>query len=543
LGGNTGGIALSPDGRTAAFVASGNGQSGLWIRALDGSETRPIPGTDGAAHPFWSPDSKSLAYFTTGGLQRIDLSGGSPSLVCEVATGRGGAWTADGRILFGALVSPLSQVAASGGTPSPLTTLDASRGEAWHRWPQVLPGGRILFHAVSNKPENTGVYGASLAKPSERTLVLRTATNALYAPVGDGKGYLLWLRGGTLVGQEFDPATLKVTGEPHKLADPVANSPQLGEMYVAVPGGRTLLYSSSTLSSQFTWLDRAGKSLGVVGAASEYNTFRLSPDGRRIAASRDGPLGNDLWQLDVERGVPTRFTTVGGMFPLWSPDGRTIVFNSGVPRSLFWTDSGGTGAAERLTHGNTKIPTDWSRDGHWLLYHEISRETGRDLWALRMPAAGKSPQDAVPVPYRRTPNSESWGRFAPESPPRWVAYQSDETHRSEIYVQAFPEPRGKIRISTGGGEYPQWGPDGRELFYVSLDNKLMSVSLKVEAGSLEPSTPRELFPLPTVDTGRPPYDIAPDGRHFLVRATPGQAGQPLTVIVNWPALLKKEAAQ
>jgi len=477
LGGNTGGIALSPDGRTAAFVASGNGRSGLWIRALDGSETRPIPGTDGAALPFWSPDSKSLAYFTARRLQRVDLSGGSPSVVCDMpANGRGGAWTADGRILFGDVGSALFQVAASGGTPSPLTTLDASRGETYQRWPQVLPGGRILFHVLSAKPENTGVYAALLAQPSQRTLVLRTATNALYAPGGDGKGYLLWLRSGTLVGQEFDPAALKVTGEPHKLADPVANSPQLGEMYVAVPAGRTLLYSSSTLSSQFTWLDRAGRSLGVVGAASEYNTFRLSPDGRRIAASLDGPVGNDLWQLEVERGVATRFTTAG-LYPLWSPDGRTIVFNSSLPRSLFRTDSGGAGTAERLTHSpNTQIPTDWSRDGQWVLYYEFSQGTGRDLWALRMPAAGKSPQDAVPVPYLRTPDSESWGK----SPPRWVAYQSDETHRSEIYVQAFPEPRGKIRISTGGGEYPQWGADGRELFYVSLDNKLMSVSLKWE---------------------------------------------------------------
>jgi Tol biopolymer transport system component len=180
------------------------------------------------------------------------------------------------------------------------------------------------------------------------------------------------------------------------------------------------------------------------------------------------------------------------------------------------------------------LPTDWSRDGQWLLYYEISPGTGRDLWVLRMAGAHEPSQDAVPAPYLRTPDSESWGRFSPESPPRWVAYQSDETRRWEIYVQAFPEPRGKIRISAEGGEYPQWSAEGRELFFVSQDNKLMSVSLKFGGRSIEPATPRELFPLLT---GRPPYDVAPDGQHFLVRATPGQAGQPLTVIVNWPALL------
>jgi Tol biopolymer transport system component/tRNA A-37 threonylcarbamoyl transferase component Bud32 len=544
LGGtaNIGGVALSPDGRTAAFVASANGHTGLWVRPLDGTTARLIAGTEGAGYPFWSPDSKSLAFFTASTLQRVDLAGGTPSLVCDGVYGRGGAWSVDGRILFGSLVSGLSQVPASGGMPSPLTRLDASRGELWLRWPQMLPGGRFLFLVQSGKPENTGVYAASLAKPVDRIKLLSIDTNAVYATGGDGKGYLLWLRGRTLVAQEFDADTLKLAGEPHPVADPVSKSERLGQMYAAVPAGGTLLYSASNLSSQFTWFDRTGKPMGVVGEAGEYTEFRLSPDGRRVGATRDGPGGSDLWFLEVDRGgVASRFTS--GQYLVWSPDGRASVFTSVRTRSLFRKEASGAGTEEQLTHStNGQVPNDWSRDGRWVLYYEIIPGTQRDLWVLPVPAAGKPAQDATPRPYIRTPFNEWYGRFSPEVPSRWVAYQSDDTGRYEVYIQAFPEPRGKIRVSTAGGQYPQWGAGGRELFYVSLDNKLMAVSLKLGADSVEPATPRELFRLPTVETGRSPYDAAPDGQRFLLRATPGQAGDPLTVIVNWPALLKKGAA-
>ena len=192
---------------------------------------------------------------------------------------------------------------------------------------------------------------------------------------------------------------------------------------------------------------------------------------------------------------------------------------------------------------NPRYATDWSRDGRCVLYYEIAPDTQRDLWVLAVTPDGKPAPDAKPRPYLRTRFNESWGRFSPEAPPRWVAYQSDETGRYEVYIQAFPEPRGKFQISTGGGQYPQWGAGGRELFYVSPDYKLMAVSLKLGADSVEPSTPRELFPLPALDIGWSPYDTAPDGQRFLVRATPGQAAQPLTVIVNWPALLKRRSAR
>jgi len=542
FGNNVGGIALSPDGRTAAYVASGAGKSGLWTQPLDGASARLIDGTDGAAYPFWSPDSKSIAFFAGNKLLRVDLAGGAPAKICDVAMLRGGAWTSDGRILYGTLSLGLFQVSASGGTPTPLTTLDAAREESQHVWPQLLPGGRFLYSVSSNKPENRGIFAASFAKPEERIRLLTSETNALYAPGGNGRNYLLWLRDGTLVAQEFDTGTLRLLGEPHEVADPVARMGVLGLMNVTVSAGGLLLYSDSNNLGQLTWFDRTGKSLGVVGEPGEYSTFRLSPDGRRVAASLNRAGSTNLWLLDVERRVAGPFTLNFGMFPIWSPDGRTIVFSSVGPiYNLSRKDSSGAGAEQRLTPSpNSQWAGDWSRDGRWLLYNNVTPDSQRNLWIFPVTPEGKLAPDATPRRYLRTPANEGSGRFSPEDAPRWVAYHSDGTGRWEIYIQAFPEPGGATQISTGGGHYPQWGAGAGELFYVSLDNKLMAVSLKMGADTVEPSTPRELFPLPAVETGYSPYDTTHDGQRFLVRATPEHgASQPLTVIVNWPALLKE----
>jgi Tol biopolymer transport system component len=272
--------------------------------------------------------------------------------------------------------------------------------------------------------------------------------------------------------------------------------------------------------------------------------FRLSPDGSRVVASLDRPGSTDLLLFEVERGVPRRFTRNSSLniHPIWSPNGQTILFSSGAPGNLFRRELSGAGSEQTFSRSpNSQFATDWSRDGLWVLYYEVTPGSQRDLWVVPVTSDGKSAPNSMPRLYLRTPYDERLGRFSPEAHPHWVAYQSDETNgRREVYLQAFPEPREAMRISTGGGQYPQWGAGGRELFYVSLDNKLMVVSLKLGPDTVEPSSPRELFPLPAVDDGFSPYDIAPDGR-FLVRATQGQAARPLTVIVNWPALLKKEA--
>ena len=303
---NIGGIALSPDGRTAAYVASGQGKTGLWVHPLDGTTARLIAGTEGAAYPFWSPDNKSVAFLARRNLQRVDLAGGPPVAICDVPDGRGGTWSSDGQILFGTRASGLFRVPASGGTSSPLTTLDASTGERAHRWPQVLPGGRFLY-LVRGEKENRDLCAPHSASRRSRMRLLTTDTNALYAPGGDGKGYLLWADGGNLVAQEFNPEALKLAGEPHPVADPVASDGDPGsDERAAVSTVGVLLYSASNFSSQFAWLDRKGKPLGVVGEPGEYTRVPPVADGHRIITSRSCPeltiCGGWRWSAGLPAG-------------------------------------------------------------------------------------------------------------------------------------------------------------------------------------------------------------------------------------------------
>jgi hypothetical protein len=353
-----------------------------------------------------------------------------------------------------------------------------------------------------------------------------------------GKGYLLWLRGGTLVAQDFDAATLKLSGVPHPVADPVARVGAHGQMQAAVSATGIVMYNSSSPSRQFKWVDRGGKAQGTVGEPAFNAFFHLSPDGRRIAVARGGSVGADLWIVDVDRGVASRFTSRPGLnvSPVWSPDSRTILFASDVPPNLFRKGASGAGEEQRLTRSpNPQFAMDWSRDGRFILYDEEAVPGNqRSLWILPV-----APGDAKPRPYLRTTFNEDMGQFSPDT--RWVAFQSDESGRYEVYIATFPEPRGKVRISTGGGVMPEWGAGGRELFYISPDSMLMSVSLKPGTGSLEPSAPHALFPLLVIDTDVSPYDAARDGQRFLVLETAEHAAQPLTVIVNWPALLNRAA--
>jgi len=374
--------------------------------------------------------------------------------------------------------------------------------------------------------------------------VLTTEAKALYATGGDGRDYLVWQRAGTLVAQEFDARALQLVGEVHILADRVAMSG--AALMNAAVSSRLLLYSDATTISQFTWFDRAGRRLGVLGEPGENTYFRFSPDGRRIAVATPAPSnpgGRDLWVLNPDRNVASRFTATHSnkSHPVWSPDGRTIIFASGLPLNLFRKAAAGGGDEQRLMQSsNTQFSNDWSRDGRFLLYNELAAGTGYDLWILPVTPDGKVAPDAKPRPYLRTQFNERLGRFSPEPEQSWVAYVSDESGRQEIYVDSFPEPRNEVRISSGGGDFPEWSPDGRELFYLTPNSKLMQASLKREANSIEPSAPRELFVLPIANDGFSPYEVAPAGQKFLVRSTPEkQAGRPLTLIVNWPALMRK----
>src|SRR4029077_8857946 len=273
---------------------------------LDGTTARLLPGTEGANSAFWSPDSKALAFSAVGKLQRVELAGGTPLAICDLpGLALGGAWGEDGYIIVGTLSTGLLRVPATGGTPSPLTALDASRNEGGHRWPQVLPGGRFLYLIQSGKAEVSGIYASSLAKPTDRVQLVTTPGGAVYAPGGDGKNYLLWLRGGALVAQELDFNARKILGEPRSIADPVSFAGVNGQINAAASANGLLLYSSTNTLSQLKWFDRAGKPLGILGDPAQYEMFRLSPDGRRIVFALNRQGGSDLWLMDVERGAPS----------------------------------------------------------------------------------------------------------------------------------------------------------------------------------------------------------------------------------------------
>jgi dipeptidyl aminopeptidase/acylaminoacyl peptidase len=304
---------------------------------------------------------------------------------------------------------------------------------------------------------------------------------------------------------------------------------------MASSGGRILLYGPSIALRQFKWLDRSGNEIQLLGEPGPWAFSGLSSDGRRIATLRvGGPSG--VWLLETRRGVTSRLiTSIPPLSPVWSPDGRTILFSR---FAIYRIGVDGTGIEERVTQSpNVQSVSDWSRDGRFVMYSEVAPDTGRDLWVLPVTSEGRPSPGTKPWPFVRESFDQQTARFSPDT--RWVAYQSDESGQFEIYVRSFPEPREKIPISTGGGTFPQWGSGGRELFYQSRDGKLMAVTLTPAAASLEASLPRQLFALPAIVSGPNPYEATPDGQRFLI-PEPAASPEPLTVIVNWPSLLKKE---
>ena len=536
-------LALSPDGRRLAFVAARKrGASQLWIRPLDGVQAQPLPGTEGASFPFWSPDSRFMAFFAGGKLKKIDTTGGVPRVLCNSAAGRGGAWNPDGIIVFsGQANSPISRISASGGVVTAATTFDSDQAVISHYWPQFLPDGRhFLYYQRSSKPEYRGVYVTALDSSSS-TRIFESDGMALYA-----SGHLLFVRDGTLFAQAFDDRALQTSGDPVRIGDHVGYwNAAFGYAAVTVSPAGVLAHGPSMgLTTSLRWHDRSGSSTGPPTAPAQYSSPRLSPDQQSVVVSTtDAATAQpDLWVLGLARGTTSRLTSdpLADWFPVWSADGGRVLFGSSrLGATAIFQKAVGGGQEEPAAEGvvSATVPTypsDMSGDGRFLLSVQ-STPRGYDLGVLTLAGERKAST------FLATPFNEVQGRFSPNT--RWVAYASDESGRFEVYVRPFPAASGQTQISIAGGMQPEWRRDGKELFYISADGKLTAVPVTTDGPTFSAGTPHALFDV-EVPEANPPYQtdyaVTADGQRFLVNTVVDQPTHPaLTVILNWTAGLKK----
>jgi Tol biopolymer transport system component len=529
-GPNTPYFTMSPDGRHLAFIASSRGIGQVWVRSLDTLEPRPLAGTEGVApYPtFWSPDSRFVAYFTTAGkLRKIDVAGGPPQTVSDasIAMNPSGAWNSAGVIVFGGGNEPLKRVSAAGGTPQPVTILDQSRQEQAHHWPTFLPDGdHFFFLARSATPENNAIFIGSLSS-RETKFVISADSRIAYDP----SGHLLFVREGSLMAVPLDTTRLLPAGDPVLVAANVRFNP-LGQSSLTVSNNGVLAYRTGD-PDRYTllWFDRSGKELGTVGSIGAYQNVELSPDDKRVAISRSDSRsqGQDLWVIDASRGSISRLTFgVGQANAVWSPDGERIAFHT-LGNPIYVKHASGAGSQELLVKVSGMLQ-DWSSDGKYVISSDRT-----SIWATPLT------DDRKPVQY--LPGA-GFSRGQPQLSfdGRWLAYQSNESGRYEIYIQSFPTPSFKAPISTTGGRSPRWRRDGKEIFYLSEDGKLMAVSVSPSANTMEISRPTPLFDIAVIQGGRPEYDVTGDGQRFLVNSIANTTGTPVTVVLNWTAGMKKQ---
>jgi serine/threonine protein kinase/Tol biopolymer transport system component len=539
---NCGPVAVSPDGRRLAFSAVDALDTGrLWLRPLDAEAASPIPGTEGALFPFWSPDGRSLGFYAGGKLRTVEASASAapPRALADVDEARGGSWGPDGTILFcPSNSSPLYRVPASGGKPITVTTV--AEGERNHPWPWFLPDGRhFLYEIRFEQPERDAIYVGSLDSKEKRLLV-QVDSNVVYTR----PGYLLFRKAGRLVAVPFDADSLTIEGEAVELTKGLESFPPTGgSIFSASPDLLAFAPESQLRQSRLVWLDRSGKEVGSLGAPAKYISPRISPNGRQVAVSitENVAVPPNVWLYDIRLGTGTRLThrPRAALVPVFSPDGSRIVFSS-YGRStwdLFEVEVSHPGRERVLLQSRGgKSPNDFSPDGQFLLYREFSSETRGDLKFL--PLAG----DRQPRTFIASPYDEGSGVFSPDG--RWVAYASDESGRSEIHVADFPDASRRYRVSSGGGAQPRWSRDGRELFFIS-GKSMMSVPAGRQGADLVFGQARTFFEkqLQTYGgtasymTGR--YDVSEDGRFLVLLRATDEAPPPLSIVLHWTELLKK----
>jgi len=483
-------VALSPNGKFLATVAYSDQANKyvIWVHQVGSRSAAVVPGTEGASHPFWSPDSRFMAFFAGGKLKKIDASGKLLQILCDAPNGRGGTWNKDGVILFSPDVfAGLFRVPAGGGTPTEVTKLDLSRPESSHRWPNFLPDGRHFLYLAANfagQFDKNAIFVGSL-NSTEKHFVVSASSNAAYAD----PGYLLYLGdNNALVAQRFDSRAYALTGDPLTVGLEVQYLSQVDLALFDVVGKGILAAQTGKGAdrSQFTWFDRSGKPAGTIGPPGSFGNPTVSPDGRRLAFDQTEADGRrvGVWIRELATDAVTRFTLDPSLnqTPVWSPDGKRVVFSSNrkLFNRLYLKNADGSGPEQQIADlgATQEICWDWSRDGQYLL---VRRDN--ELWSLSLP-------DFKAKPFVQARWTVRNAQFSPDG--RWVAYATNETGTWEVFVSPFPNANSKWQVSRSGGEQPKWRRDGKELFYLSGEGKMMSVSVK--AGSnFEVGTPVALF--------------------------------------------------
>jgi serine/threonine protein kinase len=545
-------VALSPDGRNLAFVArSPESVDLLWVRPLNAPSAQSLSGTEGAFYPFWSPDSQSLGFFAGGKLKTMSASGGPVVTICDAQGTRGATWGGDGTILFALTWGGLQRVSASGGLPVAVTTLDASRIEVSHRWPVFLPDGDHFVYLAANftggAAEASAVYVSSLDS-KEKKFLFRARSNVAYT-----SGYLLFVQQGTLMARPFDEKHLELKGEAFPIAEHVLYNQIVWRGVFSASANGVLAYMEGGTGSpgRLSWFDRSGRQLPVASGAGDFAYHQLAPDGQRVALQEldSGTANYQIGVHDLSRGTNIRLTfgPWRNQSPIWSPDSQDIAYTSdqnGLNNQLVRRKFDGTGGEELLGEsGGVKFATSWSADGRFIAYNSTREgRSNSELWIL--PLFG----DRKPFAFLQTNSNVAEGHFYPRG--AWIAYSSDESGRSEVYVTSFPEHRGKWLVSQSGGSMPRWRRDGKELFYLAPNSQLMATDINWCGSTLEIGTAHPLFHLrlapgpPLYDigptAGQIGYDVSPDGQRILVNTPAESDASPITVILNWPAELKKK---
>jgi serine/threonine-protein kinase len=522
--------AISPDGARLVFPAkSPDGKQVLATRLLNETKPAVLVGTENGRDPFFSPDGQWIGFFADGKMEKISIQGGAPVVLCDAPYARGASWGEDGNIVAALnLRGALSRVPAEGGTPQPVTQLDRLPA---YRWPQLLPGAQTVLFTQSSSIVN--FQDASIAAVSLKTGDIKILVSAgyfgRYLPTGGSTGHLVYVPAGALFGVPFDPARLELRGAAAPILDDLAADPSSGAgqfSFSGVSGPGTYVYRSGKTSAQgrpVVTLDNSGKAQLLIATPGFWEEPGFSPDGHRLALAQTSGEARGIFVYDLERDAMSRVALGAGLTttPIWSPDGKHIVFSffsaSGGSASLNWIRADGSGDTQRLLVGkNLTFVGAFFPDGRRLAYHEVDPDSGYDLWTLPLDMSDPDrPKPGKPEPFLRTPSHERNAAVSPNG--RWIAYQSDESGRFEVYVRPFPGPGGKWQISTGGGQLVLWSRDGRELFFQNLDNRIMVADYESKNESFAAGKPRVWSDYQLRDVATVPnYDLAPDGKHFAV---------------------------